>query len=176
MTEQEFLMIKHSVHYKLYRDMIHTQDHGIVKTKKYAPAWIDVSCKMAKKSIYACVGDEHLCVYRGLMPQLMNPDMRVKLLFNKWPSDINDIMMVSMLMQAGKAKVCKTDPNWVEYLSVDTKGFLLHYDQHKYYLSANNFNIAKKINEIVTEKWCHPTHIITHAPINPFEQIRSRQK
>ena len=178
MTKQEFLQMKKETSREmrlLYHEMIYKKDKGIAKTKKYAPLWIDISCRHAKKSIYACVASEHLRVYQGLMPQLMNPDMDVKLLFNGWPTDQNDMMIVATLMQAGRAKVCKTNPNWSEYLSVDLSGFLVQQNTNKYYLSANNFSIARKINEIVTEKWCQPTHVASHLSINPFDYIRPRQ-
>ncbi len=179
MTEEEFLKMKRTVSREmltLYHDMIYKKDKGIAKTKKYAPLWIDVSCRHAKKRIYATVSPEYLCVFRRLMPQLMNPDMDVKLLFNAWPSDTKDMMMVSTLMQAGRAKVCKTNPNWRSYLSVDLSGFLVEQNPNKYYLSAHNFTIAKKISEMITDKWKQPTVITSHTPLNPFDYLHKQRQ
>ena len=176
MTEEEFLPMKRTMMHTLYQRIIYKKDPGIIKTKKYAPLWIDVSCRHAKKRIYATVHPEHLCVYRGLMPQLMNPDMDVKLLFNEWPSDMKDIMMVSTLMQAGRAKVCKTNPNWSTLLSVDLAGFLVEQNPNKYYLSANNFTIAKKISEIITDRWHQPSLVASHMIFNPFDYLKKQRQ
>ena len=179
MTEQEFLQLKRQATggtYTIYQKMLHHKDKEICYTKKYAPLWIYASIKRAQKSIYATVPLDHLCVYAKLMPQLMNPDIDVKLLIEKWPSDMNGIMMVSMLMRNGRAKICRSDEKLPEYVCVDTHTFLVQRDPQYYWLCANNFTVSKKLNEIILEKWAKPTHISSHICFNPFDYQKTHQK
>lgn len=178
MTEEEFSQLKRQATggtYTVYQKMLQQKDSSIAYTKKYAPLWIYASVKRAKKSIHALVPLEHLCVYSKLIPQLMNPDIDTKLLIEKWPENMQDIMTVSMLMHAGRAKICRSDEKLPAYVSIDSHNFLVQRDPEYYWLCANNFKIAKKLTDVILEKWQKPTHISTHIQFNPFDYKTDRQ-